>query len=691
MRAPIRQLRLPVLFALVVGVATAAAAQRVVTLDHGARSPAVSPDSRTIAFSLVGRIATLPIRGGETTIIANDAGWNSWPAFSPDGVFLAYVHMTASGSDLMLFNRATGETALLYHSEPELRQIAFSPTGETIYFIAAKNQLEAHLWQMPLATLDPKQLTFAKGWHEWWFAVAPDEQHVIVDSGRYGAANLYRVSIDGKQLTRLTKSAATNDSNVQWSHDGATLVSIETENGVESVVTRAASGGAPRKVLSGPYEERDIGLLPDGKSAVLSEAGKLYRLDLATGKTEPIPFSARITMPSQTAADLVITHARLFDGVHDAAQADMTIEVKGGRIAAIHRSAASSSTNAGTQAVDAAGKFVMSGLMDNHYHYWFAQDGAGLLAHGITTIRDPGVDIANGISLKEANALDLAPGPTIYSCGPLVDGAGGYHPLVDVEITTPDAAEPLVHSLRAQGADCIKVYFMLEPAVLAAVVEAAHKEGMPVTGHIGVHTSWQQAMDEGIDGLNHVRIWHDLLPMSRQPQGEDESLDGQVHEIARMQADWSDIDPDGPQAGKIIAAMQKHKIGFDPTLTVQQLGERARGELSLDEFHTGVAAYNKMGRFVRRANREGVMLLAGTDDGSLNDEMEAYASFGISNLDILRAATINGARWLNQQDEFGTVEVGKRADLIVVNGDPLKDVKDLRKITRVIQRGRIVR
>jgi imidazolonepropionase-like amidohydrolase len=179
--------------------------------------------------------------------------------------------------------------------------------------------------------------------------------------------------------------------------------------------------------------------------------------------------------------------------------------------------------------------------------------------------------------------------------------------------------------------------------------------------------------------------------MSRQPQGEDESLDGQVHEIARMQADWSDIDPDGPQAGKIIAAMQKHKIGFDPTLTVQQLGERARGELSLDEFHTGVAAYDKMGRFVRRANREGVMLLAGTDDGSLNDEMEAYARFGISNLDILRAATINGARWLNQQDEFGTVEVGKRADLIVVNGDPLKDVKDLRKITRVIQRGRIVR
>ncbi len=690
MHALIRQLRLPVLCALLLGVVSFASAQRIVTLDHGASRPAVSADGKTIAVNLLGRIATLPIAGGDATIIANDAGWNSWPAFSFDGVFIAYAHMMSSGYDLMLFNRSTGETTSPYHSESELRQIAFSSNSEIIYFIAAKGQLEAHLWQMPLATLEPKQLTFTKGHHEWWFALSPDEKQVVIDSGRYGAANLYRMSLDGKQLTRLTKSATQSDSNVQWSRDGATLVSIETENGVESVVTRSANGSAPHKVWSGPYQEQDIALLADGKSAILAASGKLYRLDLATGTTEPIPFSARITMPSQTAADLVITRARLFDGVHDVVQPEMTIEIKGGRIAGIHPSSAAPSSSA-TPIIDAAGKFVMSGLMDNHYHYWYAFQGPGLIAHGITTIRDPGVDIENGMSLKEANALDLTSGPTIYSCGPLVDGVGGYHPMVDVELTSREAAAPLVHSLRAQGTDCVKVYFMLEPAVLAAVIKAAHKEGIPVTGHIGVHTSLQQAMDADIDGFNHVRIWNDLLPISSQPQGENESLDGEAHQIARMQADWSDIDPEGQQAGRIISAMQKHKIGFDPTLTVQQLGDRARTDLSMDEFSVGQATYDKMGKFVRRANREGVTLLAGTDDGSLNDEMEAYASFGISNLDILRAATINGAKWLKQQDEFGTVEVGKRADLIVVDGDPLKDVKDLRKITRVIQRGRIVR
>ena len=405
MHVKLRQLRLPFTFSLMFGclLMSSASAQRIITLDHGTRQPAVSADGQTVAFSLLGRIATLPVAGGEATIIANDAGWNAWPAFSPDGVFLAYAHMTPSGSDLMFFNRATGETIAAYHSDSELRQLAFSPNGETIYFIAAKGQLEAHLWQMPLTTFDPKQLTFTKGWHEWWFAVSPDEKQVLVDSGRFGAANLYRMSLDGKQLTQLTNSTTANDSQTQWSHDGATIVSIETENGVETIVARPSSGGAARRVFSAPYQERDIALFPDAKTTVMSAAGKLYRLNLTTGSVEPIPFTARIPMPQQQPADLLITHARLFDGVHDAPQNDVTIEVKSGRITGIHRGGAQTASGGTGQVIDAAGKFVMAGLMDNHYHYWYPFQGPNLLSHGITAIRDPGVNIATGMSLKEAN------------------------------------------------------------------------------------------------------------------------------------------------------------------------------------------------------------------------------------------------------------------------------------------------
>ena len=97
-----------------------------------------------------------------------------------------------------------------------------------------------------------------------------------------------------------------------------------------------------------------------------------------------------------------------------------------------------------------------------------------------------------------------------------------------------------------------------------------------------------------------------------------------------------------------------------------------------------------MSRFVRRAHETGVMLLAGTDGGSLNDEMEAYAAAGIPNADVLRAATVNGAIWLRREAEFGTIQPGRRADMVLVDGDPLADIADARKVSAVIQEGRVV-
>ena len=97
-----------------------------------------------------------------------------------------------------------------------------------------------------------------------------------------------------------------------------------------------------------------------------------------------------------------------------------------------------------------------------------------------------------------------------------------------------------------------------------------------------------------------------------------------------------------------------------------------------------------MKQFVRRAYEMGVLLLAGTDNLSLFTEMELYADAGVPNAAVLQAATINGAKWLGKDAEFGTVEVGKRAHLILVEGDPLKEMKDLRNISVVIKDGRIV-
>jgi hypothetical protein len=489
------------------------------------------------------------------------------------------------------------------------------------------------------------------------------------------------------QSKRLTHNLL-NESSVQWTTDGKQLGYVETANGRQSVMLSDTSLASPRRVYSSSYRDEQLALDPDRRTAVITAGRRLYRLDLNSGSIQPIPFKAQFQLPQQEPADLLITHARLITGQDVAPLENAAIEIRAGKIAAVYTGGQSPPT--GLPLLDAEGKTLLPGLMDNHYHFWDIFDGARLLQRGITTIRDPGSDLADTMDYKEAIALGLVAGPHIYTTGPLIDGLGGYHPMVDVELDDAKSAADLVRALKEQGVDALKVYFLLKPEVLRAVVKEAHAQGLRVTGHIGVRTSWTQAMDDGIDGVNHIRLWPDFLPAAEQPQGENESLDGDKNPVARMQLDWTRIDPNGDRAKAVIEKMVEHHVGFDPTLSIQKLGDAGRKSQGLEQYEISADTYRRMGQFVARAQKMGVMLLAGTDDGSLFDELESYAGAGVPTQEIVKAATVNGARWLSKDTEFGTIEPGKRADLILVDGDPLKDIRKMRKIAVVIQDGRIV-
>jgi Amidohydrolase family/WD40-like Beta Propeller Repeat len=674
------------------GVAASASAEaqrtRTVIVDHGAQDPAVSPDGAQLAVSVLGKIWLLPVRGGDAQQLSDGFGWNTHPAWSPDGQFVAYAHQLPSGSDIIVRNLTTGNSTAIYHTEALIGQIAYHPKGGELFFIIERSQYDAHLFRIAPGG-EAKQLTHAENWHEWSFALAPDAKEVFFDSGHYGGSDLYRIQLDSMQMTRITRTPA-HEHNVAWSRDGKSWAFIQTDNGVDRVMVQPTTGGAARAVYWSAYDQKQLALLPGGQAAVLCAARKLYRLNLASGEVAPIPFTARFVVPGQAKADLVITNARLLDPGTNRVLPSAVVVIRDGRIGEVRASQEAVGLPIGVPVLDAAGKTLMPGLMDNHYHYWNAFDGGSLLVRGITEIRDPGVAISMSMNFKEAIALGLLEGPDIYTCGPLIDGLDGYHPYVDVELNRPEAAAPLVRALKAQGVDALKVYFMLDPDVLRAIIKEARAVGLPVTGHIGVRTGWREAMEAGISGFNHIRLWHDLLPLERQPQGENESLDASTNMIARMQANWSDIDPDGQATGEIIKMMLQHRIGFDPTLAIQRVSDSERKRFGIEQFALVKDSYRRMSRFVARAEHAGVLLLAGTDNESLFDELEAYAAAGVPNAAILKAATANGATWLGKLSDFGTIEAGKRANLILVDGDPLKDMKELRRITAVIKNGRIV-
>lgn len=647
--------------------------ERVLTVDHGAADPAVSPDDARIAASILGKIWVLPAAGGDARQISTGISWDTHPAWSPDGQFLAYSHELPNGTDLVIQNLATGTSSVIYHTNQQIGAMQFTPTGDQIFFILQTSQLDSHLWHIPVSGGEPTAITETQDWHEWTFALSPDAKELLLASGRYGGANLYRMELPGRQATRLTNTPW-NQSSVAWSRDGKTFYYIESQNATDSIMAMPVAGGSPRRIFSSPYDDKDLSLAPDGTTAVLCAARKLYRLNLESGSITPIRFEARFVLSAQSPADMVVTHARLWDGTGSPAIDDATIEIRDGRIQSIERGQNQISLPSGVPVLDASGKTVLPALMDNHYHFWDAFQGPELLKHGITYIRDPGAPLSLSMNFKEAISMGLFPGPDIYSAGPLIDGLGYYHPMVAVAIDDPAAAATLVRSFKAQGVSLLKVYFMLNPDVLCAVVQEAHKVGLPVTGHIGVRTSWGRAIDCGIDGVNHIRVWADFLPLDEQPQGENESLDADKNLVPRMQADWREIDPDSARVTALIQKMADSHVGFDPTLSIQTISDPMRKILSLDQFAAAQQSYQRMSRFVERAQQMGVFLLAGTDDGSLFDEIEDYAKAGLPNAAILEAATANGAKWLKMESDFGTVAPGRRADLIVVDGDPLKDL-----------------
>jgi imidazolonepropionase-like amidohydrolase len=663
--------------------------ERIVAVEKGAQDPAVSPDGTKIAVSILGKIWLVPAAGGAARQVTTGLGWDTHPAWSSDGQFLAYAHSLPEGTDLAVLNFSTGNTRTLSHVNFGLGQISFHPAGKDIYYLVDQSQYDCHLWSIPRDGGEPKQLTFTEGWHEWSFSFSPSGDKIILDQGRYGGSDLYLMSLFDGATTRMTKTPA-HEFNACWTADGKNCVYLKSENGVDFVVVMAAENGKAREIFSSPYSQKQIALFPDGKRAVLCSARTLWRMDLESGKTEPLPFRASFALSPQAAPELLITNARLFDGTGSDAQSNVTVEIRNGRIAAVRKGQPSATQSVNTPVLDAAGKTVLPGLMDNHYHYWNAFDGSSLLMHGITTIRDPGTAISTFMNFKDAIANGILEGPDIFGTGPLIDGWPGYHPAVDVELTKPEAAAPLVRALKAQGVDAIKVYFMLNPAVLQAAVAEAKKLGLPTTAHIGVRTSWGEAVDFGINGLCHIRVWKDFLPPELQPNGENETLDGQKNMIARMQSDWREIDPQSPAVQALIEKIVKNDVALDPTLAGQSAGDYQKKMLGFEQYEAAKESYEKMKQFLRRAYESGAIILAGTDNGSLFEELEAYAAAGIPNKGILLSVTALGAKWLGKSADFGTVEVGKRANLILVDGDPLKDIKELRKITLVIKDGRIV-
>jgi imidazolonepropionase-like amidohydrolase len=357
----------------------------------------------------------------------------------------------------------------------------------------------------------------------------------------------------------------------------------------------------------------------------------------------------------------------------------------------------------GATKIDARGKTILPGLWDMHSHFEQVEWGPIYLAAGATTVRDCGNEFEFITAVRDAIAQGRGLGPRLLLAG-IVDGTGPLALGVE-RVDTPEQAKMWTDKYHDANFQQMKIYSSVKLEELKVTTEEAHRLGMTVTGHVPEGLTAYQAIDAGQDQINHIEYIADImLP----------ALPANATRLDRLKAN-GDIDLNSPEAQKAISFLVQHGTVVDPTLALFEFftANTSKPPVSIEPGVAKVApelaailaesgppspvapilekAVQKDIAIVGALHHAGIPIVAGTDQTvpghSLYREIELYVQAGFTPMEAIQAATIVPARVMGLDKELGTVEGGKRADLIIVDANPLESIHNIRKVEFVITNG----
>jgi len=448
----------------------------------------------------------------------------------------------------------------------------------------------------------------------------------------------------------------------------------------------------------------------------------------AASLSPPVQKYVRVSTPR-----VVLEHVRVIDGAGHPPLEDQNVVIEQGKITAVQAGANTPAAD-GMTVLDLRGYTVMPGIVGMHNHLFYVArpnensqwnfDPPVLvpqmtfsaprlyLAGGVTTMRTTGsVETYADLNLKRAIDEGKLPGPHIDVTGPYLEGPNSYF-LQMHQLSGPDEARQMVDYWADRGVTSFKAYMNITRAELKAAIEAAHKRGIKITGHL-CSVTYKEAAELGIDDLEHGFFVNTQLDPDKKPDLCSESFG--AYTLEHMPAN-------SPEAKDLIDTLVKHHVAITSTLPVFESGSipgrpplRQQVLDAMTPEAREAYLYNRERPATTKPPKEdwpmlfkrdmelehafaeaGGLLLAGPDptgNGGVvpgfgdQREIELLVEAGFSPVEAIKIATLNGATYLGKQDQIGTIAAGKNADLVLIKGDPASHISDIENVEIVFKDG----
>ena len=667
---------------------------------RGIMTPVISPDATQVAFVALGDLWLMPIgpstslgASGQAKRLTSDRFVEMHPTWSPDGRSLAFSSDRDGTMDIWVRDLASGADRKV---AAEATKASWAPRGNEIAYITREGALGITSRPSPIhpPIRDPGRPTWAP---EGLIAITTLQPY----SSRFreGTNQLLLISTTGAPARRpdptgvemAHRSIGTREHDGPvWSRDGSKMAFVmEGRLHVMPTTPTGDAAGPPRQLSSEIADSPSWAA--DSRRLLYQTASGLKLIDVTDGRIADVPV-ALTWRPSIPEARVVVHANRMFDGRAGSLRNNIDIVIRGNRIEQVldHRA----ELHAG-QVIDAGDDVVMPGLIEMHAHLG-KEFGEALgriwLAYGITSVRNPAANPYEALEDKEAIGAGVRRGPRVFSTGGPFDGtrifySGGVALAGDQQLSLE------LQKTVQLGFDLIKTYVRLDDRLQKRVIEFAHANGMPVTSH-----EIYPAVASGADGVEHIR--------GTSRRGYSPKVTALNHSyqdvIDLLTASKMTITPTLGIQGAYPLAVARDPSRLDdvrfrtlfPAAVIRGAEQQAKS-IPPREFDVRAAALRPARETIRRVVKGGGIVIAGTDSPinpyalAYHTELELFAESGLTPFEVLQTATLRAAEALGEGANLGSIEAGKLADLVIVGGDPLADVRNARNVRTVIKNGEV--